>query len=65
MSGALIAKAGHPELQSPAVQKGGDMPQQKQAASKVWEIELPPMWRQDFIDKGTTDPQQLDHSTRR
>jgi len=60
MSGALIAKAGHPELQSPAVQKGGDMPQQKQAASKVWEIELPPMWRQDFIDKGTTDPQQLD-----
>ena len=34
--------------------------QQQQAASKVWDIKLPPMWRQDFIDKGTTDPQQLD-----
>ena len=37
-----------------------DMPRQQQAASKVWDIKLPPMWRQDFIDKGTTDPQQLD-----
>jgi len=37
-----------------------DMPQQQQAASKVWDIKLPPMWRQDFIDKGTTDPQELD-----
>lgn len=36
------------------------MPQQKQAASKVWDIKLPPISRQDFIDKGTTDPQELD-----
>ena len=36
------------------------MPQRQQVASKVWCIKLPPRWRQDFIDKGTTDPQQLD-----
>jgi hypothetical protein len=34
--------------------------QQQQAASKVWDRKLPPTWRQDFIDKGTTDPLQLD-----
>jgi hypothetical protein len=36
------------------------LPQQQQAASKAWDIKLPPRCRQDFIDKGTTDPQQLD-----
>jgi len=36
------------------------LPQQKQAASKAWDIKLTPLCRQDFIDKGTTDPQQLD-----
>jgi hypothetical protein len=34
--------------------------QQQQAASKVWDTKLPPVWRQDFIDKGTTAPEQLD-----
>jgi hypothetical protein len=34
--------------------------QQQQVASTVWDIKLPAMRRQDFIDKGTTDPQQLD-----
>jgi len=34
--------------------------QQQQVASTVWDIKLPAMRRQDFIDKGTTDPEQLD-----
>jgi hypothetical protein len=33
--------------------------QQQQVASAVWDIKLPAMRRQDLIDKGTTDPQQL------
>ena len=34
--------------------------QQQQVASTVWDIKLPAMRRQDFIDKGTTDQEQLD-----
>jgi hypothetical protein len=41
------------------------MPQQQlQVASTVWDIKLPAMRRQDFIDKGTTDPEQLDPALR-
>src|ERR1035438_10120959 len=42
---------GHPKLRIACCSEMSDMPRQQQAASKVWDIKLPPMWRQDFIDK--------------